>query len=172
MQIEVGQLGPAAKTVEFEHDTGTRDSASSAAQQCGGRANASTRGEHVVENENALPLRDVVGLHFKSGLTVFERVVLRDHAAGQLARFADGNDPNAGTVGNGGGEHKAAGFDTGNRVEAAGKSIPQLIDDGTEPVSIGQNRRQVAKLNSRLGKVRNGCEEGEHCWCCGFGNDG
>src|SRR5262249_29942117 len=83
------------------------------AGDCGGR---SASGEHVVDDEDALARRDCILVDLKHVGTVLQRVFDSFALGGQLLFFAHRNESVAESVGDGGRDDEAAGFDAEHDV--------------------------------------------------------
>ena len=99
-------------------------------------------------------------MHLEPIAAVLQIVFVDDRVGRQFSRFADGDYAQAEFEGQRTGEQEAAGLDRRDHVELhAPPGLGESADRLGEPGRVGQQRRDVAKQDARLGEVGNRADE-------------
>jgi MFS family permease len=125
-----------------------------AAAAHGGQRRAAGR-DQIVDQQHLVRIGQHIGMDLDRVDAIFERVVLPDRRAGQLAALADRHEADAHLDGDAGAEDEAPRLDAGHMRDAeAAMRLGQPPDALLEPLRMLDQRRDVAKQDPRLGIVR------------------
>ena len=121
----------------------------------GGRR-GTTRGEHVVDNEDPLPARHRVLVNLEGVRAVLEVVGFLNRFRRQFAGFPDRNEPGPDLLRDSRSENEAAAFDADDRIDSLSNvRCRQQIDGRLEAKRIAQQRGDVVEEDAGLGEIRN-----------------
>jgi len=113
-----------------------------------------TGGEDIIDDQDALPGPDGVGVHLEGVGAVLQVVGNGDRLAGELPRLADQAEPGRQAAGDGRPEDEPAALGPDDQVDVvAAERVGQQFDRQGQPRRIGQQRRDVAEQDARLGEV-------------------
>lgn len=118
-------------------------------------AAAVPRREQVVDDEDALPGRDGVGVDLQRVGTVLERIRHAYRLGGQLPRLSHRHEPGLQTVCQRRAEDEAAALHPDHQIDTGVViRLPHRIEREAQPLGIAQQRGDVVEENSRFRKVR------------------
>lgn len=118
-------------------------------------------GEQVVDDDDLAALADGIGVDLEAVGAVFEGVVDAVDAAGELAGFANGDEPGGEGLSDGGAEDEAAGLGADDEFDTlAAVGVGHQLDGEGETPGIRQQRREILEENPGLGEVGDVADEG------------
>ncbi len=130
-------------------------------QQFHRRLGRSPRRNQIVDEEYSLAGLDRPHVDLDAITPVLEIEIPPDRLSGEFARLTNRNESEAHFVGDGRAEDETAGFDSDDQVNAViSVAIGDSIDGEPKAFRVEQERRDVAELDSRLGMVGDGADEG------------
>jgi hypothetical protein len=127
--------------------------------QPAGRNRGAAGGDEVVDQVDLRAGGAGIDMHRQPVGAIFQRIILGDGRARQLAVLADEEEAGAEVKRDGGSEDEPAGVDAGDQLRLFGHGARQPLDRGGEAARIEQQRRDVSELDAGLGKIRDGADE-------------
>ena len=114
----------------------------------------SSRGQHIVHDEDALPTLDRVLVDLEGVGSIFERIALLERLRRQLARLTDRNEPGLDALGNRRTQNEPAALDADDDVDALPDEwAGEHVDRHRESVGVPQQGRDVVEENAAFGKA-------------------
>ena len=117
-------------------------------------------GEQIINDQYTLARGNGVIMNFNAVGAIFQRIVMAGRFTWQLARFAHRNKADTQRISEWCCKHEATRFDANDFIDRLITiTRNQTVNTGFEAGRIFQQGRDVTKLNTRLGIVRNGTDE-------------
>src|SRR5205807_10596372 len=116
---------------------------------------ATTADQQVVHDDHTLPFLNGIFVYFQRTLAVFELVVGFGSNGWEFPRLPYRDEPGFQAVGQGRTKNKSAGFDAQHQVDFLLQVVlRQSINQRSKSDLVLEQRRDVVKQNSLLGKIR------------------
>jgi len=116
-------------------------------------------GDEVVGEQHPRARRAGIDMHGEPVAAIFERIILGDRRAGQLARLADEQQPAAEPLRECGADDEAARLDRGDQVRRLPDPRRQPLDRRREAARVEEQGGDVAELDAGPGVVRDGPDQ-------------
>jgi hypothetical protein len=145
----------AAELRQLDQEQAAGDLRAGRLDQTAERARGPAGREQVVVHQHAVPWADGVRVQLECVAAVFERVLGADRALRQLAGLAREHEATAKLARDRGPQQEAARLGADHDVgRPHPRELCQRRNRGVERLTVGEQRRDVAKADPRLGEVR------------------
>ena len=153
------QQGGAAEIGQVDDEGRRRHRRADLSNKAHRREGGSGGGDEVVDEQHPRARRAGVDMHGEPVAAIFQRIILGDRLAGQLARLADQEQPAAEPLGERRTDDEAARLDRRDEVGRLPYPRRQRLDRGGEAARVEEQGGDVAKLDARPGEVRDGTDQ-------------
>src|SRR5690606_23649301 len=154
LHIVAIELLAAAEEIQLHHEPQSRHIAADSLDQVHNGTSGSARCQQVIDDQHAMPLSDRIFVHLQRVLSIFEVIRYRNAFRRQFLRFADGDESRPKMCRQRYGKDKTARLDADNGVDLQSLApFDQFVDRPAEPGGIFEQRRDVIKIDARLGEI-------------------
>jgi chaperonin GroES len=150
------QARPAVEEAQLDQNRDAHDLAAEVGHEIAAGFHGAARGQKIVNHQNAMMVGQGVSVDFQRVVAVFEGIGAGLAVVGQLAGFADRDEPGVQRLGDGNAEDEPARLGSDDQIDMLlSVRVRHELDGEGKAGSIGEQRRDVLEDDAGLGKVGN-----------------